>query len=91
MVSNEVRTLKFGMFPSNLLKLRSFQEKKKKKKADVRRTQEGKLNNCQTQHGELIYCLLLVKQNNKILLKIQEFYLTNYIPFPEVNEISFDN
>ena len=40
---------------------------------------------------ELIYCLLLVKQNNKILLKIHKLYPTIYIPFPEVNETSFDN
>ena len=47
MVSKLVRTSKFGMFPSNLLKLRSLQ----KEKSDVIRKQESKLNNCPSQHG----------------------------------------
>lgn len=48
MVSKIVRPWKFGMFPSNLLKLRSLQNKKKKK---VIRTKKL-LNNCSSEYGK---------------------------------------
>ncbi len=42
-------------------------------------------------YSKLIYYLLVIEKNNKMLLKIHKFRPTSYTPFPEVNEISFGN
>ncbi|XP_073137726.1 uncharacterized protein [Henckelia pumila] len=40
-------------------------------------------------YSELIFCLLVAKQNNELLLKNHQLRPTGSTPFPEANEISF--